>query len=334
MSFMIAQSTQHARIWIASIACTCRTSSRSYQTGKVLRMPRKPGAETAKALEVRQRALQMTEAQNADLHMRKWQLISAVCLERPPVVSAPLNEMERSFAALLDKQEFETSWLSDHELTKLQEAGKAKRKKKQQDAEEDVAQEDAAVKETAQDLEDKWNENFQKFAPADRTTEADQRNDVKSLNRKLDRKLYLVVNQQLGDAPQWVFPQGPWQNGESMRQTAERVLHAHCGETMKCSFLGSVPFGFCKYKYPVESDIAKEFYGAKVFFFKALLNRNSANVTPSEDIKDFKWATREELEQTVIPKYFNRIERFMYEFNYASLRVNETDHDTLFKLRY
>ena len=103
-------------------------------------------------------------------------------------------------------------------------------------------------------------------------TEADQKTDLKSLNRKLDKKLYLVVNQQLGDAPQWIFPQGSWQTGESMRQTAERLLHATCGETLRCSFLGGVPFGFYKYKYPVESEIGKQFYGAKVCgtYFRSL----------------------------------------------------------------
>ena len=86
-------------------------------------MPRKAGGATTKALEIRQRALQMSEAQkNVDMHMRKWQLISAVCLERPPVISAPLNGVEKSFTALLDKQEFEMSCLSDHEMKKLEEA--------------------------------------------------------------------------------------------------------------------------------------------------------------------------------------------------------------------
>ena len=44
------------------------------------------------------------------------------------------------------------------------------RKKKKQVSDDDSTQEEAALKETAQDLEDKWNENFQKFTPADRTT--------------------------------------------------------------------------------------------------------------------------------------------------------------------
>ena len=58
----------------------------------------------------------------ADLHMRKWQLLSAVCVERPPVVSAARTPMEEEWAQFLTLQELEQSLLSDHEVKKLVDA--------------------------------------------------------------------------------------------------------------------------------------------------------------------------------------------------------------------
>ena len=48
-------------------------------------------------------------------------------------------------------------------------------------------------------------------------SDADTKNDQRSVERRLDQPLVLLVRQTLGDK-HWVFPQGPRQEGESMRQ--------------------------------------------------------------------------------------------------------------------
>lgn len=48
-------------------------------------------------------------------------------------------------------------------------------------------------------------------------SDADTKNDQWSVERRLDQPLVLLVKQTLGDS-HWVFPQGPRQEGESMRQ--------------------------------------------------------------------------------------------------------------------
>jgi len=58
-------------------------------------------------------------------------------------------------------------------------------------------------------------------------SEADAKNDLTSVDRKLDKKLVLLVNQKLGDKNYWVMPQRPRKEGESMRQVG-----AKCGEIM------------------------------------------------------------------------------------------------------
>ena len=46
----------------------------------------------------------------------KWDLIAAVCIERPPYITPKLSEMEHKVMENLDKKEFEESMLNDHEM--------------------------------------------------------------------------------------------------------------------------------------------------------------------------------------------------------------------------
>ena len=49
-------------------------------------------------------------------------------------------------------------------------------------------------------------------------TDADHKNDVHSLERKLDDKLILLVKCKTGDDTHWMMPQGNWQEGESLQE--------------------------------------------------------------------------------------------------------------------
>ena len=50
----------------------------------------------------------------------KFQLFSAVCLQRPAVISAEKNALETEFEEMLHAIENENSLLSDHELRKIE----------------------------------------------------------------------------------------------------------------------------------------------------------------------------------------------------------------------
>lgn len=54
------------------------------------------------------------------------------------------------------------------------------------------------------------------FTPASRTTEADLNNDRKSLDRRLQDSLFLIVKRSRNEN-QWQFPQGKLADGENMR---------------------------------------------------------------------------------------------------------------------
>ena len=50
----------------------------------------------------------------------QWQLMSAVCLERFPVVTKDKNAIEANIQEMLNQLEFENSHLSDHELRHIE----------------------------------------------------------------------------------------------------------------------------------------------------------------------------------------------------------------------
>lgn len=77
---------------------------------------------------------------------------------------------------------------------------------------------DSAQLQTAQDFKDACVEELVKFQFANRLTDADKKNDLKSLERKLDQHLVLVTQQEVGKKKHFLLPQGIRQEGESLRQ--------------------------------------------------------------------------------------------------------------------
>lgn len=241
---------------------------------------------------------------------RPWQLMSGVCVERYPVISQALNTVEKEFKELCDQEEFEASVLSNHEIQVRKDRDRMK-KRQEGEIEEDDAGDDREVM-TALDKEDLATEKLKQFQPSPRETKADQESDLKSINRKLDDKLVLLVKEKIGDRALWVLPQGYRERGESMREAAERVLNS-CSEenTMKVKFWGNAPVGVYKYKYPKDVQDKLGAQGAKVFFFKATLMKGDFKHRPNGAISDYKWLTREELDSHLMTGYSDALKRFI-----------------------
>jgi len=51
--------------------------------------------------------------------VKRWQLMSAVCLERLPLITAPMNDIETDVSTMFAQMDMEHSSLSDHELRRL-----------------------------------------------------------------------------------------------------------------------------------------------------------------------------------------------------------------------
>ncbi|XP_005108662.1 39S ribosomal protein L46, mitochondrial [Aplysia californica] len=228
-------------------------------------------------------------------------LYTAVCVERCPVITAEKTKLEQEFSDLMSTIELENSVLSDHELRRRREDQAAKRKKEN---EEEEGNPDAET-ETALDLEDKWDAELKAFTAASRRTAADESGDRRSLDRCLDSSLYLLVKQNIGGKDHWVLPQAEWEQGETMKQTAERALTSVCGD-VKASFLGGAPSAVAKFDLP---DPQEE-KGVKLFFYKAWYREG--DVTPNTDVaSDYVWVTKKELSQYCHRGYKKQLKKFL-----------------------
>uniref|UniRef100_A0A182KAK2 Large ribosomal subunit protein mL46 n=1 Tax=Anopheles christyi TaxID=43041 RepID=A0A182KAK2_9DIPT len=234
---------------------------------------------------------------------QKWDLYAGVLVERLPIVTKTLEPIEAKFKEMLNQIELEKSLKSNHELrkeTEKQQLELLKAGKIDLDSE--------ALKQTAQDLEDAYNEELSRFKPAPRITEADKTNDIRSLDRKLEETLVLLVEQKLGTKSHYLLPQGLHKKGESMRQTAERTLKECCGDTLQVTFYGNAPVGFYKYKYPpsVRNDGA---VGAKVFFFRSVLKDSGKNI--GTDKVKYQWLSQDELQKQLHQSYYQNVSQFL-----------------------
>ncbi|CAL1684817.1 unnamed protein product [Lasius platythorax] len=228
----------------------------------------------------------------------KWDLYSAVCLERHPVVMQSMQEIELKFYNILKKIEYENSLKCDHEL-------RVEREEKQKKSSVENVNADNILMQTAQDFEDSSQEELNNFKFAPRITKFDEENATSTLKRKLDKNLLLLIQQKVGNTYYWIPPQGIRKEGETMRQTAERALQDTCGTEIKVKFYGNAPIGFYKYKYP------KKFHeqgicGAKIFYF--LAKYVDGNVT--NNVK-YQWLDDTELEKVLPHGMQKSISQFM-----------------------
>uniref|UniRef100_A0A8C5MFH1 Large ribosomal subunit protein mL46 n=1 Tax=Leptobrachium leishanense TaxID=445787 RepID=A0A8C5MFH1_9ANUR len=237
-----------------------------------------------------------------------WQLHGAVCLRRPSVVSQAMTPIQMEVADLLQQMELEQSLYADHELRLLEDEALLRRKLSNtyDSDDEDKANEILM----GQDLEDLWEQKSRQFKTAPRVTEADEKNDKSSLNRKLENNLVLLVKDKLGSEDIWRLPQVEWQCGETMRQTAERALSNLSENRIEAHFLGNAPCGFYKYKFP-KSLRTEDMTGAKVFFFKALLK--SGDLFAAKKNGEYVWVSKDELKDYLKPAYLAEVQRFVIE---------------------
>ncbi|KAF9406857.1 hypothetical protein HW555_012915 [Spodoptera exigua] len=232
-----------------------------------------------------------------------WDIVTGVCVERLPVVTPPLNEMQKKFMALQSTLEIEKSMKSDHEIRHESDKIQAELLKKES-ADVDV---DAVSKITAQDFEDAATEELAQFKFASIETDADKKGDKTSTERCLQRHLVLVTPVKVGSDIKTLLPQGLWQEGETLRQTAERIVKEQCGSEINVQFLSNAPCGFYKYKYPSEVNGK---IGAKVFFYYANYKSGKLNKTKGN------WLTRNELEDILPDRYSKSVKEFLIEETY------------------
>ncbi|KAK3953360.1 39S mitochondrial ribosomal protein L46-domain-containing protein [Pseudoneurospora amorphoporcata] len=154
--------------------------------------------------------------------------------------------------------------------------------------------------------------------PMPRRTEADEKNDVKRLDRALDRTLYFVVKKKAekeGEEAKWVFPTGVVPTEEGLHETAARILAESAGVNMNTWIVGRVPVAHHVVR-PVfgQKDGALLKKGEKIFFLKGRIMAGQADLKDNlHDLVDFKWLTQEELRSTLAEEYFQSVKGMFAE---------------------
>lgn len=140
--------------------------------------------------------------------------------------------------------------------------------------------------------------------PLSRTTQADASNDVRSLERKLDRTLYLVVKQKsTKGAASWRFP------AKALTDTKHQNLHDVApasvtevlGDKMDIWMVSNLPVGL--YKSAKAAD-------EKTYFLRGHVLAGNAELAKSKDgeVEEFQWLTKEEIEKLVESNYWSNVE--------------------------
>ncbi|PWY69144.1 CAF1 family ribonuclease [Aspergillus heteromorphus CBS 117.55] len=149
--------------------------------------------------------------------------------------------------------------------------------------------------------------------PYPRVTEADTKGDLQSLNRALQRTLYLLVQSKEG---YWKFPSSPVEVNETLRQAAERTLAQSAGVNMNTWMVGYHPVGHHVYSVRNQNKLKSESASAgdKTFFLKSRIMAGQADLAGnSQNLADFKWLAKEEIAKFVRPHYYASIKNMLAE---------------------
>lgn len=126
-----------------------------------------------------------------------------------------------------------------------------------------------------------------------RITEADTSNDIRALTRKLDRTLYLLVQQN----SEWKFPTFGLEAKEPLHDAVERGLRQVGGINMKTWTVSNTP-----------AAVIKDENAGKEFFIKSHIIHGKFNLQKVQGVTDYAWLTKNEISEKVNSKYYQELE--------------------------
>eukprot|EP01114_Cavostelium_apophysatum_P014180 TRINITY_DN3611_c0_g1_i1.p1 TRINITY_DN3611_c0_g1~~TRINITY_DN3611_c0_g1_i1.p1 ORF type:complete len:308 (+),score=58.81 TRINITY_DN3611_c0_g1_i1:50-973(+) len=246
----------------------------------------------------------------------KLRIAAAAIVERVPVVLPEIPEWEIEYMrftekrnAVYDKEQAAAAQKRVDEEMKIR-AKKEKGAKKKAD----TKTEGPSGKQKGQKGEDEGEDKIEDIVYP-RITDADKRNDRKSLYRALENRLYLIVKKPREEHA-WSFPQGgyePTADGNHLRNTAQRELSEECGSLMNTFFIGNAPVGSYTYKIP---STLQEKYGnsqkTRVFFYKARYLMGPIRLNKNE-LEDHLWVTKSELKEYLAPEYYEYVKDLLMD---------------------
>ncbi|KAL9016504.1 MAG: hypothetical protein Q9185_006162 [Variospora sp. 1 TL-2023] len=153
--------------------------------------------------------------------------------------------------------------------------------------------------------------------PLPRVTEADRVGDRRSLDRLLQRTLYLVVRRRDG---RWWFPSDGLVGKESLHTAAERILIQAGGLNMNTWIVGNIPLGhfvrnYLKPRVEKDEDTSPDqIRGTKYFFMKGRIMAGQANLKDNKKgLTDFQWLAKDELQKILWPQDWSAVKNILAE---------------------
>ncbi|CAG8517837.1 609_t:CDS:2 [Funneliformis caledonium] len=268
-------------------------------------------------------SIKSKQSEKRPIIQKNYRIVSGIVLTRSPQILRDLHPFEKEYYMYQQKLEqvlsppfpvdfyfkkgsiAETKWKARDEQNKKNALAIFSSFKDNKTNSEDNKEKESIFK--GYDVEE------EEIKIASRITQADLSNDLKSLDRALQRTLYLIVKKPRAEHD-WQFPQGGVNQKETLVQAAYRELEEECGKKMDVWFVGRRPIGYYKYTYPkgfVKEDI--ETRGAMVFFMKAHIFAGQVQVD-NEEIVDFAWVTKQEMENFVSKQYYAAVKDMLSEF--------------------
>lgn len=150
------------------------------------------------------------------------------------------------------------------------------------------------------------------YEPAPRITEADKTNDVRSLNRALDQRLYFVVKRTPG-AAHWQFPQVLATDPQvSMRDYTKKALHSVVPAVARpeVHYISFVPTCHLEHVFSPQYQAKHDVYGIKIFFYRIMLVKG--DIKAITQATDYNWATEKELETLFSADYYKAIKPLLF----------------------
>ncbi|KAF9541230.1 54S ribosomal protein L17 mitochondrial [Mortierella hygrophila] len=265
-----------------------------------------------------------------DLIINSQRIVAGAVVSRQPLILRDLTPFEKEYFLYQKNLERDhaAAFGADFYFKK---GSVAERRWKQQEAERQAAASGATSTSTgakgsksskgAEAVQDEVTEEDRvaaleaKIQFNDRITDADRKNDVRSLERALARTLYLIVKKPR-DQHAWQFPQGGVRVCENLQEATGRELSEECGSNMDLWFVGRVPVGHYQYNFS-KDFVAKSsntaVKGAKVFFMKAHIFAGQVQVD-NKEVVDFAWVTKQEMKDYVAPEYYDAVKDMLSDF--------------------
>ncbi|KAF7800261.1 hypothetical protein EIP86_011508 [Pleurotus ostreatoroseus] len=137
-----------------------------------------------------------------------------------------------------------------------------------------------------------------------RKSQADITGDLKSLNRKGDRNLYLVIKSKEDGKDVWKFPHTELVGEEALHEAAKRELRSDYALNMDTWIVGRIPAGL--YRPPPKGS-------SYVFLYKAHILQGQVR-PDGKKVLDFAWLTKEEIQNQVDEYYWNGVKDILSDF--------------------